>query len=1276
MKTTLNPSLDDLKLTCVLMQAWKKASKYIRQYNWYADTLELDFQSLRLPQFLSEIQTRLEEAPLWIPSPLRVVPAPKSQKWKLDKNDTSKWKPAESIKGKLRPLAHASLADQVVTTAVMICLADHFETIQGDPNLPIEKKNNRKEVISYGNRLFCDDVGDGKLRHRWGSNKLYRQYFTDYRTFLRRPGVVVEELQKRTEETEIAVVQTDISRFYDRVRPDLLIAKIKEHSAAGATDNWFDFLEQLFNWEWRKGHDADWARKYSLEAQNPIVGFENVALPQGLVASGFFANLVLHDFDKELIGCFGKSISDTNSLVVEDVCRYVDDMRIVLTVPKNEEEADIQSEVTIWLQGVLETHANGLVIEKNKTKVTVEGREQHFRVPQSRAANRIQKDVSGTFDMLHGTELLGAIEGFFYTQKRYSQKGQPRKERVGLLVGTADIRDDTATRFAAGKFRRVFRSLRPILEDEAEIDAYNTDEEVFSGTKLALSKTQIDERAQLFAAMLIEEWVADPSNVRLLRIALDFYPDHEFLTSVLKILKDSWVVKGCQSPRKEVKQYCLAEIFRAGATETGIVGDADCLPSGVDLAAYHNRLTEEAKAILNEFWSRGSSGKRFSWYLIQQVYLYLAARNETQDIQLPLRKSNAMLSLYQHFIAFLNGAHEFSVERRCTFAALAFSAFGNKEILEQQKLTNKFIQELCFSSPSVAMEYWAIVKDRAQKSNLDTAKRMGLETDRKESLPEVARLRPNPFWDEINLLVLANSLAEHLTTNELHSPWQIECEYDQRTRQPDYQMPRIESTRIAKDSSIAQHLFVVPDWVQEDDESRQYKLGAILRFALRGSIDYFSSAREKRNPIPRYCIPISHWEQLQHGGYQGRTAFAPEWIPLSSWMDEMLFELLKWPGCGIADKRASFAEVKSALLKRRDDLQQKREKKASKLLFLEHKAPLPYRTAEEKVRRPLRIGIAQSVFPNIKVFENVRDSRGDPTLSSPEVRKKHRRHLVTLVEGIEQMLRVRETHIENDERDKRFLDLLVFPELAVHPDDIKPVLLPFVRKHRCIVLAGLVFHSRDFGQDSPLINSAMWLVPERSAQSGLSIEPIEQGKRHLTRLEESLVPKPVPYRPAQWVIEYEWDIGREPLRLSAAICYDSTDLDLATDLRDNSDVFIVCALNQDVGTFDRMAESLHYHMYQGILIVNNGEYGGSNFYLPFDKTYNRQVFHLHGQPQAQVAFIEANPRKLVCKGTHEICDTCGCSDGERDCKLEPFGTWKTPPAGWVHRIKAEDVHLP
>ena len=110
-----------------------------------------------------------------------------------------------------------------------------------------------------------------------------------------------------------------------------------------------------------------------------------------------------------------------------------------------------------------------------------------------------------------------------------------------------------------------------------------------------LSKVQLDERAKLFAALLIEEWTANPANVRLLRVALDMYPDPQFLEEVLRVLNPGWAPDGSRGARREIRLYCLAELFRAGAIETGMVSDDECLPQGIDVDRYHQRLLGEAQ---------------------------------------------------------------------------------------------------------------------------------------------------------------------------------------------------------------------------------------------------------------------------------------------------------------------------------------------------------------------------------------------------------------------------------------------------------------------------------------------------------------------------------------------------------------------------------------------------------------------------------------------------------------------------------------------------------
>ena len=189
----LEPSLELLREEYVLVQAWKKTASYIRYHNWFSDTLALDHAAVNLPAFIGGLRERLQSSENWQNDPLRIVPAPKSQRWKVRKGV---WEP-EPVKGvpsaRLRPLAHVSLADQVVATALMLCLADRVETLQGDPRQRLGDEESRRQVVSYGNRLFCDPIDDdGELRHRWGSAKLYRAYYQDYRAFLARPEVAAE----------------------------------------------------------------------------------------------------------------------------------------------------------------------------------------------------------------------------------------------------------------------------------------------------------------------------------------------------------------------------------------------------------------------------------------------------------------------------------------------------------------------------------------------------------------------------------------------------------------------------------------------------------------------------------------------------------------------------------------------------------------------------------------------------------------------------------------------------------------------------------------------------------------------------------------------------------------------------------------------------------------------------------------------------------------------------------------------------------------------------
>ncbi|MCY4224096.1 MAG: RNA-directed DNA polymerase, partial [Bacteroidetes bacterium] len=329
-KHTRSPRLVWISEEAVLIQAWKKASRYIRYHNSFADTLALDHVTANLPEFITNIQERIKSSDQWKNDPLRIVPAPKSQDWQVT---SDRWeripkdKSERSTKKKtdihLRPLAHLSLEDQVIATAIMLYIADWVESKMGDPREEINKRKKRKKVVAYGNRLFCDKR-DGGLSHRWGSTKLYRSYFQDYRKFLSRPKKVAELYSNKKKKRDIYIIEADLSKFYDRVTPDLLSESLKKIKYVNDDPDFYAFIQSIFDWQWDP-RDHEFVKVYQENAG--INDFSRVALPQGLVVSGFMANFVLLDFDDTLKSKIGKKICDDIRLL--DVCRYVDDLRVV-----------------------------------------------------------------------------------------------------------------------------------------------------------------------------------------------------------------------------------------------------------------------------------------------------------------------------------------------------------------------------------------------------------------------------------------------------------------------------------------------------------------------------------------------------------------------------------------------------------------------------------------------------------------------------------------------------------------------------------------------------------------------------------------------------------------------------------------------------------------------------------------------------------------------------------------------------------------------------------
>lgn len=1240
---SLSPDMKLLTKEYVLVQAFKKTVSYIRRHNWFADVLELDLATVDYPSFLKQLQHDIDRSARWKSQDARLVPAPKSGAWWINRDDA--WEPRPNDKGeptdaKLRPLAHVPLRDQVAATVLMMCLADRIETLQGDPRLDVRNAANRKRVVSYGNRLFCDALprkGETQLRHRWGSSKLYRSYYADYRTFISRPEIVAAEIGERSN-TKTVIVHSDLSKFYDRVRPAMLHAKLKVHITKGEVP-FFNFARKVLNWKWDERDD-----KAACDMTD-VADFSSIALPQGLVSSGFFANIVLLDFDDALRAAFNTKIA--KGIVLRDAARYVDDLRFVVEVPTEAELKDVESACHDWIETTLQETAPGLTANGDKTRAVAVHDSQRVMVFQSRRMRRVQETVSGGFDANGGTQLLAALEGLFNTIGQFIETDENGTRWP--LKAVPDVRDETVARFVAGRYRSTFRSLRPLLEDEivrpAVSNTPDEDEPLDEGTAI-LTKDELDRQSQAFGLRLIEEWIRNPGNVRLLRVGLDLFPDASVLESVIGLLKPIMASSSNERRIRSVAEYCLAELFRAAATETGLVPDRELLPSGADIEQYQDVLRDYARELMVDHWDT------LSWFCRQQLLLFLAA---SSPVGVDIEKAHTVpeTASYATMLAFLQGQSEADLDRWTTHAVLARQSFRDAESAARlivPQLTNERIARLAELAPSVAEEFLAAntrlrrLADKPVLDRLSLPQRQPSANAPEAVLPLVSESR---HWncrlrDELSLVRFALEwLEQRDESGHGLSPASMKVSFAAE-----------DAKRVSFDKPLKNSLFEAPAWCP-DNEKWRFELGFVLRFVITGQSDPTETLRHPSWREHEHCYrpPSWHWKVRRYSLFNGRDRLGPEWLPLSSWMESFLTALLNWPGAlpppRPFQKLRTISQAQALCQARVKELTSTRGE-ATGLLMLPV-TPRSTWSRQANATKPLRVCVAQLAVP---AFRNGRATEAfgphDPEFKAPATRHHYRKHLTAMLAGVDQMLRVRALH-----RPDAGLDFLLLPELAVHPDDVRTRLLPFVRKHRCWVFAGLTYHRCH--TDGPLVNSGLWIVPESSPSGGVVYRFYEQGKQHLAPEEEAMLAGVVQgHRPCQWLLRWKWSSNKSnrPLILSGAICYDATDLALAADLKKRSDIYAISALNRDVGTFDRMTDALHYHMYQMVVLANHAHFGGSNAYVPYREQFHKQVFHLHGQDEAIVAFFDvADPAELINRGS-------------KSAETRTTRLWKTPPADW------------
>ena len=1232
----LKPTLDYLSDPVVLAQAWKKSHSYIRSHNWYADTLELDASAINLEADLiawgKELATQRYRA-----TPIRLVPAPKTDVWTFEnRNSHWEWRPARTqaklsakrrraqLSEPLRPLAHLTIKDQTVATAMMMCMADAVETAQGPTD--------GRDVASFGNRLFCS-WDEGRARFAWGSTTTYSKYFQDYQHFLKRTAGAAKNLelfQSLFAATPRAIfeVQLDMSAFYDSIDRTELLSKLR-----GVVDGYHglprDVTEGFWNAVERCFSSWKWSRQDS--RLNPClkIPLSNNGLPQGLVASGFFANVYLLDFDT---ACRALAGSNFNNFMIHDYCRYVDDLRIVISVDENADSDTLDGikQTIVTMLGLLLPQAGKLKFNPEKTKlIRLSGEDNDI----SSQMSRLQAITSGPMDLDSLINVENSLDSLFLrAEVALDDSAKSPLATCTHPLATVhqlglDVREDTVLRFAANRWAKVLKAKRR-LATRSERESLDTTQEAV-------------------ARRFVASWARNPALTLLLKKGLQLFPSPLLLSTVWDPLVEK-LSDGTPLRERCIASYCLAEICRLSVTDLRRTAAVD-LPQTADLDGYYSYLYEQVRQLIQR--------PALPWYLKQQAGLLLVGHAQTGDT-LDLEHDEMLSEVMSISLGHASGGPDVVIPAALVAwqmlkdASPVIASLGTWLGNLGLRARHQALQTIAMNNPELFQELVDYCQ-RVIPSVVSAAKAirdsLGFSSQSipenlenwqgKYLLAEVIQSPANPFIHENALIKLAIAVVERLqaspTIQLSPQTLTISCQNWKSIQDPRNAALNIEP--IQQGNSDPR--YAPAPWVPTEGDGRLlYALGCLLRACAVGSCDFTASRILLRQDISDLYTGLkSSWYKRRLGMMHSPESLVGEAAPMSGWITELLFILLQWPGLDTESWEEQWpADLSLATLK---PILDKRLAHQLRLYGIASDMPLYVQRVQPSAdtNYVLRVVTVQSLLPMRSDFKSY-----GAELNEKSYREKHRGHLADLCNLV--LKKLEATEFANDREAKAAANLIVFPELSIHQEDVD-LLEALSVKTKAIVFAGIVFHQHE----SKLINRALWLIPYRASQGGLRWIKRWQGKWNLTKLETGIAS---PWRPYQMLIEL---VGTLPhlgrgYRLSGAICYDATDMRLTADLRDHSDAFLIAALNNDITTFDNMIDALHYHMYQHVILVNTGEFGGSAAKAPFKLPHHRQIVHSHGSEQISIAVFEIDMLSLM-----------------YDAPLDPEGEYnrqrKTKPAG-------------
>ncbi|MFB5760927.1 reverse transcriptase domain-containing protein [Paenibacillus medicaginis] len=1290
---TTSPKKEYLIDQVVLAQAWKKSHNFIRRHNWYADVLELDCSTINLEKRL-EVWSKALQNNEYKPTEMRLVPAPKTSIWEFPQEGSEKWRPKidknKEENFKVRPLAHINIQDQTIATSAMLCLANAIETLQGPTEETDYWEAQQKQMFSYGNRLHCqwepNDEGNLTAKFAWGNSKCYRMYYEDYQHFLKRPKVICQHYGSMSQPGKNQyVISLDLKSFYDCIKRDALIKEAerlyKKYVNEYALDislqddqEFWETLKTIFSWKWNTTDE---------EKAFQIFGKENLptGIPQGLVAGGFFSNIYLIRFDQRVGNSLHEEINFPGTpsfrFIIRDYCRYVDDIRLVIEAEEYLSIEEIKSNVLKQINKYLNEHlaeigapTESLIIHPDKVKI------QSYKEISS------QSDLSGRMQMIQGTisgtpnvdslrQIVGELDGLLQISEQLSDTSSNVVNELSLSKIAAlnvDVNSDTLKRFAAKRLVDALRLQKGMTVDEENVVATNQFSE-------DTSENMMDHDFEIYARKLISIWSKNPALCSLLKFGFDLYPDASLLRIVIEALELKIFIKETNdrdiNKQKLAMEYVSADLLCASAVWLGYRTEHS-YPTNLDITTFREEIAVFARRILD-------SSDQFCWYTKQQAALYLASLGQPYaftKIEPELYYYNLMHKslLYETIDPIDTKRFEDTLIAALVVQQLYpnqakfgswFSVTYKKLKKEQQVIA---LRLLSINRPDLMqnIKTLTIKQDIREKvpelltiAYRDSIKRnIDLSTAKKKviNLAALITSTDNPFHQENALLLLIEKLLSPKKENDNESDFfsllnsenglsieNVKVEFNslESMQNLNKESFKVSFTDSAKTKKSPDRLFKTP-WVKKEHRWL-YNLGSILRSCITGEYDFTTHSfliRQDHSTPHGYKGFRSTWFTRRFGMSVFPQGVFTDPLPLSPWISELLLRLLQWPGIyyfekhlhGIAD-----SPTRKDLLK----IIRKRIEEQRIIYGRLSNTPtyiLPVLNKQRSNDELFRAVIVQSLLPKSSDFNT-----GNPLYWSPGFRRKHRSHVADVCKLLNHHLTTWRSASKNvttkDRKAANVVDLIVFPELSIHPNDID-LLKRLSRETKASVFAGVCFQERK--SDKVIINQAIWILYSEEDPN----VAVWQGKKHMTTGEKAM--KIQGHRPYEVLIEFKK--GDQAIRVAGAICYDSTDMALTADLRDVSDMFVISALNKDIGTFDNMVTALNYHMYQPVILANTGEFGGSAAHAPFSG-HEKVIAHVHGSNQLAISMFDIDPTLFKSK-----------------TKLKSVPKIKTPPAGYPGRL--------